>query len=110
MSVTRTQLAEMCDRIAAAIRPERIILFGSHARGEATATSDVDLLVVTAEEYGPHHSRRQAMARLWRLLADVPVSKDIVLFSQAEVAQWRTAKNHLVARALDEGEVLYERH
>ncbi|MBF0462899.1 MAG: hypothetical protein HQL87_16115 [Magnetococcales bacterium] len=50
------------------------------------------------------------MARLWRLLADLPIAKDIVLFSDAEVTQWCTAKNHLVARALREGKVLYERH
>ncbi|MEO5327060.1 MAG: nucleotidyltransferase domain-containing protein [Magnetococcus sp. THC-1_WYH] len=100
----------MSARIVATVHPERIILFGSYARGDAHPDSDVDLLVITTETYGPHNSRRQAMARLWRLLADVPVAKDIVLFSDAEVAQWHTAKNHLIARALKEGKVLYERH
>ena len=110
MTLSQADLANMSACIAETIQPKKIILFGSHARGNTKPDSDVDLLVITAEDYGPHNSRRKAMARLWRLLADVPVSKDIVLFSDAEVAQWRTAKNHLVARALKEGKVLYERH
>ncbi|HAT48711.1 MAG: nucleotidyltransferase domain-containing protein [Nitrospirae bacterium] len=110
MIMTAADLSAMSTCIVESIHPERIILFGSYARGDAHPDSDVDLLVVTTETYGPHNSRRKAMARLWRLLADVPVAKDIVLFSDAEVAQWLTAKNHLVARALKEGKVLYERH
>ncbi|MBF0611316.1 MAG: nucleotidyltransferase domain-containing protein, partial [Magnetococcales bacterium] len=80
------------------------------ARGDATPDSDVDLLIITREGYGLHNSRRQAMARLWRLLADVPIAKDIVLFSRNEVEEWRTAKNHLIARAMQEGKALYEQH
>lgn len=108
MTITDLDLVAMSRRIAREIQPERIILFGSRARGTAAPDADVDLLIITREDYGPHRSRRQAMARLWRLLADVPVSKDIVLYSLAEVEQWRTAKNHLIARALEEGKVLYE--
>ena len=110
MTISQADLANMSARIAATIQPEKIILFGSHARGDAGPDSDVDLLVITNETYGPNNSRHKAMARLWRLLADIPASKDIVLFTNAEVEQWRTAKNHLVARAIKEGKVLYERH
>lgn len=110
MTITNADLAAMSARIAETVHPERIILFGSHARGDADPDSDVDLLVITTETYGPHNSRRKAMARLWRLLADVPIAKDIVLLSDTEVKQWCMAKNHLVARALQEGKILYERH
>ncbi|MBF0624968.1 MAG: nucleotidyltransferase domain-containing protein [Magnetococcales bacterium] len=110
MTVTDANLAAMSRRIAELIHPERIILFGSHARGEAGPDADVDLLVITTESYGPDNSRRKAMARLWRMLGDIPVAKDIVLFSAAEVQKWQGAKNHLIARALQEGKVLYERH
>ncbi|MEO5351746.1 MAG: nucleotidyltransferase domain-containing protein [Magnetococcus sp. XQGC-1] len=109
MTTINDDLLAMRTRIVETIQPQRIILFGSHARGDAQPESDVDLLVITAETYGPQNSRRKAMARLWQLLADIPVSKDIVLFSNAEVAQWCTAKNHVIARAMREGRVLYER-
>lgn len=46
MPVTQTAINELSEQIAARFRPERIILFGSHARGEATEVSDVDFLVV----------------------------------------------------------------
>ncbi|MBF0419685.1 MAG: nucleotidyltransferase domain-containing protein [Magnetococcales bacterium] len=110
MTITAADLSTISARIVETIQPERIILFGSYARGDIHPDSDVDLLIITTETYGPHNSRRQVMARLWRLLADVPVAKDIVLFSDAEVTQWHTAKNHVIARALKEGKILYERH
>ncbi|MBF0283348.1 MAG: nucleotidyltransferase domain-containing protein [Magnetococcales bacterium] len=109
-TVSDEMLQAMARLIVEAVHPESVILFGSQARDEAGEDSDVDLLVITSESYGLNHSRRQTMVRLGRLLMDFPVSKDIVLFSRDEVEQWRTAKNHLIARALGEGRVLYERH
>lgn len=45
-TVSARQIRELADRIAAEFRPDRIILFGSHAAGEATEDSDVDLFVI----------------------------------------------------------------
>lgn len=45
-AVLEVKLPEMVRRIVERFDPERIILFGSHARGEATEDSDVDLMVV----------------------------------------------------------------
>ncbi|MEO5369595.1 MAG: nucleotidyltransferase domain-containing protein [Magnetococcus sp. DMHC-1] len=106
--MTDIDLSAISARIVDAIHPKKIILFGSRARGDNNPDSDVDLMVITHETYGLHNSRRQASARLWLLLTDVLVAKDIVLCSDTEVEQWRTAKNHLVARALREGKVIYE--
>ncbi len=39
-------IRKLCKRIVEAYGPEKIILFGSHAYGKPTPTSDVDLLVV----------------------------------------------------------------
>lgn len=110
MTITDADLTAMSARIVETVHPERIILFGSHARGDAAPGSDVDLLVVTTETYGPHNSRRKVLARLWRSLARMRTPVDIILSSVDEVAQWRDTTNHLIARALREGKVLYERH
>ncbi|MBF0422177.1 MAG: nucleotidyltransferase domain-containing protein, partial [Magnetococcales bacterium] len=59
MTLTDSDLTAMSARIAESVHPERIILFGSHARGEAQADSDIDLLIITRETYGPHNSRRR---------------------------------------------------
>lgn len=49
------------------------------------------------------------MARLWRVLAPFNVAKDILVYSSDEVERWRGSPNHVLARALREGQVLYER-
>jgi len=108
-SVSDDLLAQMAQVIVREVKPERIILFGSHARGEARPDSDVDLLVIEREDFGKQRSRRREASLLWRALARFPVPKDIVVYSQAEAAAWKDSPGHLVARALREGRVLYER-
>jgi predicted nucleotidyltransferase len=102
-------LSQMAQVIVQEVEPERIILFGSHARGDARAGSDVDLLVIEREGFGKQRSRRREAALLWRALARFPVPKDILVYSQEEAAAWKDSTGHLLARALREGRVLYER-
>ena len=89
--------------------PEQVILFGSHARGDAGTDSDIDLVVVEAEPFGPGRDRGAEETRLWRALAKFHVPKDILVYSRDEVEYWRNSLNHVLARALREGKVLYER-
>lgn len=101
-------IGQMVRQIAEEIRPERIVLFGSWARGEADANSDVDLLIVEREPFGPARSRRQEAARIWRCLSPFRVPADVLVYSAGEIAQWKDCRQHIVARALREGKVLYE--
>ncbi|MBF0614043.1 MAG: nucleotidyltransferase domain-containing protein [Magnetococcales bacterium] len=107
--VTWAELERIGARIVEAIHPEQIIVFGSWVRGEITSDSDVDLLVITRDRYDVLHSRRQELLRLSRLLSKVPVPLDIALFNQDEVEYWKNSVNHMIAHALREGKVLYER-
>ena len=100
-------LREMAEVAAAEVQPEAIILFGSHATGQAHPDSDVDLLIVEAAPFGEHRDRRDEMTRVWRALARFMVAKDILVYSRDEIEQWRDARNHVIARALREGKVLY---
>jgi predicted nucleotidyltransferase len=102
-------LSQMAQVIVQEVQPERIILFGSHARGDARPDSDVDLLVIEREGFGKLRSRRREAALLWRALAHFPVPKDIVVYSQEEAASWKDYPGHLMTQALREGRVLYER-
>ncbi len=100
-----SHVATMTERIVREFDPVRVILFGSHARGEAGPDSDVDLLVVLPSV----DDQRRAAVAIRRLLADLPVAKDIVVATPDEIA----ARGHLVGTvlrpALREGTVLYER-
>ncbi|MBF0183213.1 MAG: nucleotidyltransferase domain-containing protein [Magnetococcales bacterium] len=109
MTTTETHLSAMVSAIIATAQPERIILFGSRARGDAEADSDVDLLVIEAEPFGLHRSRFQEIARLERAMGSIPLATDILVYSSAEVEQLQSSPNHIVARALREGKVLHAR-
>ena len=89
--------------------PEAIVLFGSRARGDARADSDVDLLVIEKEPFSPQRSRRKEVARLHMALRGLPLSKDIVLYSRDEFEHWRNSSSHLIGRAGREGRVLHGR-
>lgn len=103
-------LQQMTDAIVDVADPEQVILFGSHARGDAEADSDVDLVVVEAEPFGPGRDRRAEAVRLWRALAGFRVARDILVYSREEADYRRDSINHVLARALREGRVLHERH
>lgn len=102
-------IGELVSRIVQVASPLRVILFGSSATGRATGDSDVDLLIVEDQPFGPGRSRRAELTRLWTALAEIPIAKDLLLYSQAEYDHWATSLNHIIARAAREGTVMYER-
>src|SRR5438552_334681 len=107
-AVTPELLREMAAEIVRTADPLKVVLFGSHARGDARPDSDVDLLVIEEEPFGPSHDRLDDAGRLWRALSRFFVPKDILLYSRDEVARWADSRNHVIAHALREGRVLYE--
>jgi len=105
MVITDPVVSKMVERIREAVHPDRIVLFGSRARGEGTPTSDVDILVV-ARSAEPRWKRT---VPLYRLLAGSGVAKDIVWWTPEEVEAWRGVPSHFINRVLSEGRVLYEK-
>jgi len=102
-------IEEMTTIIVREVDPKQVILFGSQARGAARPDSDLDFLIIQDHPFVQGQPRRKQMARLWRLLARFPVSQDILVYTPDEVEEWRQSKNHVIARALREGKLLYER-
>ena len=107
--VTDDTLDRMVQAIVSEVDPERVILFGSRARGDAGEESDVDLVVVEAEPFGPGRSRHDELVRLYHALAGFRIAADVLVYSNADVAYWRDSLNHVLARALREGKTLYAR-
>jgi len=96
---------EMVRRIVARFDPERIILFGSHARGRGDVDSDIDLLVVMRV---PGSKRKQAI-EIDVALADVGLPKDVIVVTPDEVEKYRDIVGGIIYPAIREGKVLYER-
>jgi len=99
------QIAEIVERIVRQLDPEKIILFGSYARGDARDDSDIDLLVV-AETDLPLRDRYPAVRRI---LADFPAAFDVFWKTPEEYRRWRDVVNHVVYFAEKYGRVVYER-
>ena len=86
-------------------RPERVVLFGSRARGDSRSASDLDLLII-----GPSDKPRYARAGVYcRSLATLPAEVDVMVYTPEEVEEWKNVREAFVTTALREGVVLYER-
>lgn len=103
--MARSEIQQMVRRIINGFHPEKIILFGSHARGEAGPDSDVDLLVVMPFL----GSKREKQIEIRLALRGIAVPKDIVVTSPEEF-RWRQEIPGTIERpAAREGKVLYAR-
>lgn len=102
----KTALDEIVVRLVDALRPTKIVLFGSRARGDHRADSDLDLLVIMDS---PLRRERRA-AEVYNALIGAHLDTDIqaVVYTPEEIEQWKDVPAALVTTALREGKVLYE--
>jgi len=110
LQVSENLLQEITGLIVQEIKPRKIILFGSHARGTARADSDLDFLIVEDGPFDAQRSRRREIARLSDILFDFFIPMDFLVFTPQEIEKWKNVKNHVIAHALREGRTLYESH
>lgn len=96
---------EIVRRIVAATDPERIVLFGSRARGDHRPDSDIDILVIM-ESTEPRYARS---IPLYRAVRDIAHSIDIAVYTPCEVWEWSNVPLAFISIATAEGRVLYER-
>ena len=101
---TLSEIQALAEQIAREFRPERIILFGSHATGAATSDSDVDLLVIL-----PFRGKGfwKSLEIVNRVNPSFPT--DLLTRRPGDTARRYSQGDPLVRDALDHGKVLYER-
>jgi predicted nucleotidyltransferase len=86
-------------------KAEQVILFGSHARGDAGAHSDVDFLVIAESEL-PRHKR---CVELHKIFKPYPFPMDILVYTPDELEKSKRSDLSFVSTVLREGKTLYER-
>jgi predicted nucleotidyltransferase len=103
MQPTAEQLHELVQRIVSAVRPLRVILFGSAARGEMSADSDLDVLVIMPD--GTH--RRHTTERLQRQFLGLSYGIDVVVATPADLTKYAHSTGLIYRTILEEGRELY---
>ncbi len=96
-------LDEVVRRIVEVARPQRIILFGSAARGQMGRDSDLDLLVIKGGRYNYH----RLLERVYACLRGVEAAVDVVLVSPEQVKRYRDTHCMVIKPALREGREVY---
>ena len=99
-----TILNEATRRLIDAAHPEKIILFGSYARGDFDVDSDLDFLVILPEV----KNRFAEMVRLQDVLIPLYVATDVMVYSSGEVAERGQLPGSALRWALEDGTVLYK--
>ena len=100
--VNRKMLDEIVGRIVKVAKPQRIIMFGSAARGEMGPDSDLDILVVAACDH-----RRNTARKIRRQLFGIGIPIDIIVAKPEDIERYRDSIGLIYRPALRDGKVLY---
>ena len=101
---TQDDIRSFVEEVVNRFSPERIVLFGSHAAGDTSSESDVDLLVVMGFEGRPHQQAfeiRRSVKRSFPL--------DLLVRRPSDVERRLSMGDFFIKEILEKGEVLYER-
>lgn len=101
-ALDQSTLDEIVRRIVEVAQPEKIILFGSAARGEMGPHSDVDLLIVKDGE-----DRMRLAGRIYANLHGVGAAVDVVVVTSGDIERYRDSHALVIKPALREGRVIY---
>jgi len=101
--VTEREISTVCDAIVRAFKPERVILFGSHAAGAASAHSDVDLLVVMSFEGS---AIEKGLEVIEAIRPRIPL--DLIVRRPDDLRRRLALHDFFLTQAVRGGRVLYE--
>ncbi|MBI5030754.1 MAG: nucleotidyltransferase domain-containing protein [Chloroflexi bacterium] len=104
----QSPLNEIVQEIVRVAEPDRVILFGSRAKGTASVESDYDFLVVVPSV----QNERQVSRLIYRALLEkrMGVAVDAIVVSEETLKQFRASPYFIYRQALAEGQTLYERN
>ena len=107
MNEQEAEINQIKDIIINYYEPDKIILFGSHARDDANQKSDIDIMVISDKEKQIPRYKRGLEVRL--KLSKIKTPKDVLFYTHADMERWKGVKHTFIERVINEGIVLYER-
>ena len=99
-------VADIVKRIVRAAQPEKIVLFGSAARGTMGPRSDIDLLVIKGGKY--EHGR--LLTTIYGEMSEIDIGVDVVLATPETIERYRDSYCLVYYPALREGRIIYDAH
>lgn len=100
----KRQLNQAVQRLVKEFKPNKIILFGSHAWGTPDASSDVDILIIVEAADAPPTRRA---TRAYRSLQGLKIPVEVIVSTQKEIERYRSVPASLTHKILEKGQVLY---
>lgn len=104
--VTEQKVRAAVERIVSSARPQKVIVFGSYARGQAKPGSDLDVLVIVDDTLA---NCRAESVKLRRALRGISMPMDIIVTRRGDLERLQHSPGLLYETALSEGRVMYER-
>jgi len=112
-NITPKLIASITNRIVHHLQPNKLVLFGSQAKGEATMGSDVDLLIVVSNDHAlAPLPRRGRFGKLLELFRYRSFGLDAIIVTESEVQTLREQNEgewDMVLEILEKGKTLYDR-
>lgn len=105
MNFSEDGLKKVTDRIVKEFQPEKVILFGSQATGEASEGSDVDLLVIKDTS----QSTREVAKKIDGVIFPRPFPIDLIVYTPKQFQQAQEEGDFFILEILKKGRVLYAR-
>ncbi len=103
--MTQFQINQVVDTIVKVAKPSKVILFGSHALGKTSESSDLDILVIKESS----EIRSQRAREIRKHLRGLKIPVDVLVYTPQEVAEWKDVKTAFITHILSYGKTVYER-
>ncbi len=105
-SILDEELKNILDRIVSGYKPQKVILFGSAARGDMRKDSDIDLFIVKDDP----DKRPFRGAKVYGTLDDLDrqYPLDVIVYTPAELEYRKSLGDYFVKNVLEEGKIIYE--
>lgn len=102
--ITQEQINHVTKVIVDNYHPEKIILFGSYAKGTQTEHSDLDIAVIKDSHLPQHHRTRE----IRKYLRGLCIPMDIIVYTKSEIEEWKDVKQAFITHIIQTGKVVYE--